>query len=84
MQSKSRGHEAADNQKVNNGIHVYRLSPSRDNTGGPAAINLGRGRECTALFESYHAFNDKHRPKPQELLIALLSSSAVGKTQYLF
>ena len=31
--------------------------------GGVEAIRLGRGRDCTALFESYHAFseNSKHR-----------------------
>ncbi|CAM9961812.1 unnamed protein product [Heterosigma akashiwo] len=28
--------------------------------GGKAAIELGRGRECTALFESYHPFTNKH------------------------
>jgi cytochrome b involved in lipid metabolism len=28
--------------------------------GGVEAIELGRGRDCTALFESYHPFTDKH------------------------
>jgi hypothetical protein len=28
--------------------------------GGIEAIELGRGRDCTALFESYHPFTDKH------------------------
>jgi len=29
--------------------------------GGKEAILLGRGRDCTALFESYHPFTTKHR-----------------------
>lgn len=29
--------------------------------GGTEAIKLGQGRDCTALFESYHPFTDKHR-----------------------
>ena len=29
--------------------------------GGKEAILLGRGRDCTALFESYHPFTDQHR-----------------------
>mmetsp|Transcript_55375 Transcript_55375/g.103915 ORF Transcript_55375/g.103915 Transcript_55375/m.103915 type:complete len:425 (+) Transcript_55375:63-1337(+) len=29
--------------------------------GGRMAILTGRGRDCTALFESYHPWNDKHR-----------------------
>eukprot|EP00586_Coscinodiscus_wailesii_P012864 CAMPEP_0172492852 /NCGR_PEP_ID=MMETSP1066-20121228/24105_1 /TAXON_ID=671091 /ORGANISM="Coscinodiscus wailesii, Strain CCMP2513" /LENGTH=687 /DNA_ID=CAMNT_0013262685 /DNA_START=157 /DNA_END=2220 /DNA_ORIENTATION=- len=29
--------------------------------GGKEAIELGRGRDCTALFESYHPFTNKHR-----------------------
>jgi fatty acid desaturase len=29
--------------------------------GGQLAILSGRGRDCTALFESYHPWNDKHR-----------------------
>ncbi|CAE7467508.1 DES [Symbiodinium microadriaticum] len=29
--------------------------------GGRFAILTGRGRDCTALFESYHPWNDKHR-----------------------
>jgi len=28
--------------------------------GGVEAIELGRGRDCTAMFESYHPFTDKH------------------------
>lgn len=28
--------------------------------GGKEAILLGRGRDCTALFESYHAFSKDH------------------------
>eukprot|EP00929_Paragymnodinium_shiwhaense_P086883 TRINITY_DN4726_c0_g1_i8.p2 TRINITY_DN4726_c0_g1~~TRINITY_DN4726_c0_g1_i8.p2 ORF type:complete len:439 (-),score=118.01 TRINITY_DN4726_c0_g1_i8:16-1332(-) len=29
--------------------------------GGQLAILSGQGRDCTALFESYHPWNDKHR-----------------------
>jgi hypothetical protein len=29
--------------------------------GGSEALELGRGRDCTALFESYHPFTQKHR-----------------------
>jgi Cytochrome b5-like Heme/Steroid binding domain len=29
--------------------------------GGQAAIGLGQGRDCTALFESYHPFSNAHR-----------------------
>jgi hypothetical protein len=29
--------------------------------GGEQAILLGRGRDCTALFESYHPFTNQHR-----------------------
>jgi Fatty acid desaturase/Cytochrome b5-like Heme/Steroid binding domain len=29
--------------------------------GGQAAIGLGQGRDCTALFESYHPFTNAHR-----------------------
>ena len=28
--------------------------------GGKEAILLGRGRDCTALFESYHIFSNDH------------------------
>jgi hypothetical protein len=28
--------------------------------GGIEAISLGKGRDCTALFESYHAFSNQH------------------------
>lgn len=28
--------------------------------GGKEAIELGRGRDCTALFESYHPFTEQH------------------------
>ena len=29
--------------------------------GGKEALELGRGRDCTALFESYHPFTKRHR-----------------------
>jgi len=40
----------------------YDLSEFVDkHPGGRMAILSGRGRDCTALFESYHPWNDKHR-----------------------
>lgn len=42
--------------------------------GGDSAILLGQGRDCTALFESYHPFTDKAKniiPKYQVLHIPL-------------
>jgi len=33
----------------------------KSHPGGIEAIELGRGRDCTALFESYHPFTNKHR-----------------------
>jgi fatty acid desaturase len=42
--------------------HDYDLSGFVEkHPGGRMAILSGRGRECTALFESYHPWNDKHR-----------------------
>ncbi len=29
--------------------------------GGAHALSLGQGRDCTALFESYHPFTERHR-----------------------
>jgi hypothetical protein len=40
----------------------YDLSPFLSiHPGGKEAIELARGRDCTALFESYHPFTTKHR-----------------------
>lgn len=52
--------------------HSYDLSQFvHKHPGGQLAILSGKGRDCTALFESYHPWNDKHRkvlgaygPKP--------------------
>jgi len=42
--------------------HSYDLSQFVDkHPGGRLAILSGKGRDCTALFESYHPWNDKHR-----------------------
>mmetsp|Transcript_71471 Transcript_71471/g.126245 ORF Transcript_71471/g.126245 Transcript_71471/m.126245 type:complete len:86 (-) Transcript_71471:263-520(-) len=42
--------------------HAYDLrSFAKHHPGGEVAINLGRNRDCTALFESYHPFTEKHR-----------------------
>uniref|UniRef100_A0AAU7E3N6 Delta-6 fatty acid desaturase n=1 Tax=Prorocentrum micans TaxID=2945 RepID=A0AAU7E3N6_PROMC len=55
--------EAACNPKLWY-IHgqAYDLSGFVDkHPGGRLAILSGRGRDCTALFESYHPWNDRHR-----------------------
>ena len=40
----------------------YDLSSYIDrHPGGKTAINLGRGRDCSALFESYHPFTSAHK-----------------------
>lgn len=41
-------------------------------TGGADALALARGRDCTALFESYHPFTDK----PRQMLPKFLVPSA--------
>jgi hypothetical protein len=49
--------------------------------GGRQTILLGQGRDCTALFESYHAFSKQHRnvlerylfSKPQALSVTVTS-----------
>jgi len=42
--------------------HSYDLSGFVEkHPGGRLAILSGRGRDCTALFESYHPWNDRHR-----------------------
>jgi fatty acid desaturase len=61
--------------------HLYDLSSFiKRHPGGTVAITLGRGRDCTALFESYHIFNTKHRlmlqmyaVKPEGRLAAMKS-----------
>lgn len=41
---------------------AYDLSPYVDrHPGGKEALMLGQGRDCTALFESYHPFTEQHR-----------------------
>jgi fatty acid desaturase len=40
----------------------YDLTPFvAKHPGGSSAILLGRGRDCSAMFESYHPFSDRHR-----------------------
>jgi len=42
--------------------NTYDLSAFVDkHPGGRMALLTGRGRDCTAMFESYHPWNDKHR-----------------------
>lgn len=41
---------------------AYDLSPFLcKHPGGSHALRLGQGRDCTALFESYHPFTERHR-----------------------
>lgn len=41
---------------------LYDLSEFVDrHPGGKESILLGRGRDCTAMFESYHPFTNRHR-----------------------
>lgn len=42
--------------------HEYDLSAfAKRHPGGEIALALGRGRDCTAMFESYHVFSKRHR-----------------------
>jgi hypothetical protein len=41
---------------------AYDLTPFLDrHPGGWYALKLGQGRDCTAMFESYHPFTENHR-----------------------
>jgi hypothetical protein len=44
-------------------------SPPPTHTGGSDALALARGRDCTALFESYHPFTDKPRRMLAKFLV---------------
>ena len=52
--------------------------------GGAGALLLGRGRDCTALFQSYHPFTQRHREvlakfeAPAELRKARPAATRVG------
>ncbi|CAM9661721.1 unnamed protein product, partial [Choristocarpus tenellus] len=60
----------------------------QNHPGGALAINLGRGRDCTAMFESYHPFTERNRtvlvkyafvpPKVEGLKSGLQSIGNVG------
>mmetsp|Transcript_25649 Transcript_25649/g.36177 ORF Transcript_25649/g.36177 Transcript_25649/m.36177 type:complete len:553 (-) Transcript_25649:87-1745(-) len=57
----SGGYQGASNVWTVHGTE-YDLAEFVDrHPGGKEAILLGRGRDCTALFESYHPFTDQHR-----------------------
>lgn len=43
------------------GVHYDLSDFVNRHPGGRDAILLGRGRDCTALFESYHPFTNQHR-----------------------
>ena len=56
----------------------YDLSDFVDrHPGGKESILLGRGRDCTAMFESYHAFTNQHRCVVQALSWRLLLSNTL-------
>jgi len=44
--------------------------------GGVEAILLGQGRDCTALFESYHPFTNKHRQVLQSYRIIATNTNS--------
>jgi cytochrome b involved in lipid metabolism len=46
--------------------------------GGKEAILLGQGRECTALFESYHSFTKQNRYVPLERVVVPIKASGVS------
>jgi hypothetical protein len=65
---KEAGGEAGNNKEAKDPmawlIHdqEYDLSDFVErHPGGKESILLGRGRDCTAMFESYHAFTNQHR-----------------------
>ncbi|PNH06950.1 putative Delta(5) fatty acid desaturase C [Tetrabaena socialis] len=47
--------------------------------GGVDAILLGRGRDCTELFEQYHVLNDKHLRVLERYRMPPTSKAALGK-----
>lgn len=49
--------------------------------GGLEAIMLGRGRDCTALFESYHPFTNKHKVVLEKYRVAVSSQTSQSKQQ---
>jgi cytochrome b involved in lipid metabolism len=46
--------------------------------GGKEAILLGQGRDCTALFESYHSFTRQNRYVPLDRVVVLIKASDVS------
>ena len=60
----------------------YDLSDFVDqHPGGKESILLGRGRDCTAMFESYHPFTDAHRAvlnKHQKNILILALQVLIG------
>lgn len=74
-------------QKLDGGsvwtIHGKRYNLSewvQDHPGGARAIELGRNRDCTGLFESYHVFSDQ--AKLEKVLARFeIKSEGTAKTQ---
>lgn len=52
---------ARTNQWTVHGIDYDLTDFVKLHPGGKEALELGRGRDCTALFESYHPFTKRHR-----------------------
>ena len=46
--------------------------------GGKEALLLGRGRDCTAMFESYHPFTNKHREVLKKYRVTDVYTTATG------
>jgi fatty acid desaturase len=58
--------------------NAYDLSSYvKSHPGGEIAITLGRGRDCTAMFESYHPFTDRHRRVLKSYAVKKPKSGAV-------
>lgn len=71
-----------------NGTLGFTIQIPRLPSGGADALALARGRDCTALFESYHPFSDKPRqllPKflvPSACVSGAFAASGSGDTFY--
>jgi cytochrome b involved in lipid metabolism len=61
-----------DGQEYNLADFVHR------HPGGKEAILLGQGRDCTALFESYHSFTKQNRYVPLDRVVVLIKASGVS------
>jgi cytochrome b involved in lipid metabolism len=58
---KSQASTSSSNTWTVHGADYDLTSFLNQHPGGKEAVEMGRGRDCTALFESYHPFTNKHR-----------------------